>query len=291
LILLGSTPRSIFTIKYTMRSVTWGNLFPTITLLVVISLGYMLISPIINGFACFTFFLFYQVWKYLFTWQLDQAPASETGGLFFPKAIQHIFIGMYVQQLCLTALFFLAQDENKRASAIPMGALMVVLIFLTICFHLLIANSYGPLKSALPLSLADKTYDANHPIQSEEDLGPEPSMKPLPDRPASQDAANVENGGVKPIPIEAKPKDEEAEEDEELHDFTIEGPRDFDHPASVETQRIIWVPGDELGLGKAEVEDMKQRGIQASWEKAEMDEKGKVKITGPPPGGPEINVE
>lgn len=36
LILLGSTPRSIFNIKYTMRSVQWGTLFPTITLLVVI---------------------------------------------------------------------------------------------------------------------------------------------------------------------------------------------------------------------------------------------------------------
>ena len=36
LILLGSTPRSIFTIKYTMRSVEWGTLFPITTLLVVI---------------------------------------------------------------------------------------------------------------------------------------------------------------------------------------------------------------------------------------------------------------
>lgn len=36
LIILGSTPRSIFTIKYTMRDVQWGTLFPTITLLVVI---------------------------------------------------------------------------------------------------------------------------------------------------------------------------------------------------------------------------------------------------------------
>ena len=36
LILLGSTPRSIFTIKYTMRNVQWGTLYPTITLLVVI---------------------------------------------------------------------------------------------------------------------------------------------------------------------------------------------------------------------------------------------------------------
>ena len=271
----------------------------------------MLISPIINGFACFTFFLFYQVWKYLFIWQLDQPPASETGGLFFPKAMQHVFVGMYVQQLCMAALFFLARDGNNRPSAIPMGVLMVVLIFFTVrrtigppptsrstdslplqfCFNMVIVDSYGPLKSALPLSLADKTYNANDPNQSEEDLEREPSGKSVSDPRTSQDAAYAENGGLKPRPVEGKPKDEEAEEDEELHDFTIDGPKDFDHPASVEAQRVVWIPDDELGLGKAEVEDMVRRGVDATLEKAEMDGKGKVKITGPPPGGPDVNVE
>jgi len=162
---------------------------------------------------------------------------------------------------------------------------------------MVIVNSYSPLKSALPLSLADKTYGADDSNQSEEDLGedlepkPELSGKSISEPRTSQDAAYAEHGGLKPTPIEGKPKDEEAEEDEELHDFTIDGPKDFNHPASVDTQRIIWVPEDDLGLGKAEVEDMMKRRIQGSLEKAEMDEKGKIKITGPPPGGPEVNVE
>ena len=37
LFILGSTPRSIYAIKYTLRSVSWGTLFPGITLLAVIS--------------------------------------------------------------------------------------------------------------------------------------------------------------------------------------------------------------------------------------------------------------
>lgn len=109
----------------------------------------MVISPIINGFACFTFFFFYQAWKYAFTWQLDQPPAGETGGLFFPKAIQHVFVGMYVQQVCLAALFFLARDENDKASAVPMGAFMVVLIFFTVC---------GIVKTLPPLGIIDYFY-------------------------------------------------------------------------------------------------------------------------------------
>ena len=130
--LLGSTPRSVYNIKYSPRTSNWGTLFPATTLLVVITLGYSIISPIINGLAFAAFFLFYMLYKYLFTWVNDQPASSETGGLFFPKAIQHLFVGLYVQQVCLCALFFLAQGSTHKPSAIPEGALMVVLIVFTV---------------------------------------------------------------------------------------------------------------------------------------------------------------
>ena len=37
LFILGSTPRSVYSIKYTLRSVAWGTLFPAITLITAIS--------------------------------------------------------------------------------------------------------------------------------------------------------------------------------------------------------------------------------------------------------------
>lgn len=129
--LLRSTPRSVYTIKYSPRTSIWGTLFPTTNLLVIITLGYSIISPIINGLAFAAFLLFYFLYKYLFTWVNDQPRSSETGGLFFPKAIQHLFVGLYIQQLCLCALFFLARNSHDDPSAIPEGALMVVLIVLT----------------------------------------------------------------------------------------------------------------------------------------------------------------
>ena len=91
-----------------------------------------MISPIINGLAFVTFVLFYFLWKYLFLWQLDQPRSGDSGGLFYPRALQHVFVGLYLQQLCLAALFFLARDENGSPSAIPEGALMIVLIVLTV---------------------------------------------------------------------------------------------------------------------------------------------------------------
>lgn len=129
LFILGSTPRAVYTIKYTCRNVQWGTLFPTTTLLVVISelalplyrfamrieahckiyysfcvaLGYSILAPIINGLACAAFFGFYITYKFLFLWQYQQDLKTDTGGLFFPKAIQHVFVGLYIQQVGSTS--------------------------------------------------------------------------------------------------------------------------------------------------------------------------------------------
>lgn len=94
----------------------------------------MVISPIINGLAVTTFFLFYEMYKYRFLYQLEQPADTDTGGLFFPRAIQHVFVGLYIQQICLCTLFFLARNSKSQASAFVQGILMVVLLFFTVSF-------------------------------------------------------------------------------------------------------------------------------------------------------------
>ena len=242
-------------------------------LTVCLALAYSIISPIINGLAVMTFFLYYLLWKYLFLWQLDGQASGETGGLFFPKALQHVFVGLYIQQICLAALFFLARDQNKNASAVPEGALMIVLIIFTAFFHLIINNSYGPLIKYLPLTLADMTNgktDENVAAAAEEleeDASDEghsndcekravrkrastASAKEFPtkvDAEAIEDVAEPEASGS-PLAQKASlpvPKEERSRKgscvssvpgvDEEV------GPKDFYHPASVEPQRYIIV--------------------------------------------------
>ncbi|ORY39668.1 hypothetical protein BCR35DRAFT_273318, partial [Leucosporidium creatinivorum] len=156
LFILGSTPRSVFGIKYNMNGVAWGTLWPNMTLLTVIGLSYSIIAPLICGFAFIAFFLYWFVYKYLFLLVIDTPHSSETGGLFYPKALSHIFVGLYIEEVCLAGLFFLAQDNNKKNIGIPQGALMVVLIVFTIFFHLTINSGYGPLIDYLPLSVAPK---------------------------------------------------------------------------------------------------------------------------------------
>ncbi|PFH49884.1 hypothetical protein AMATHDRAFT_75949 [Amanita thiersii Skay4041] len=272
LVILGSTPRSVYSIKYVPPSVAWGTLFPGITLLVVISIGYSIISPIINGLAFATFFLFYLLYKYLFLWVFQQG--TDTGGLFFPKAIQHIFVGLYVEQVCLAALFFLVQNEEKHPIAIPEGALMIVLIIFTAFFHAVINNSYGPLEKSLPLTLTEKMLSGAETSPQEGYHPNRASMvsdsKPLSAESEAGDAPDTANAFATRQETEVEDPEEEA--------------YGFAHPAVSRPQRTIWLPKDAFGLAQEEEKQCREAGVDASvGPDAVMNEKGKVDVSGMPP--------
>ena len=63
---------------------------------------------------------------------MKQPRSEDTGGLFFPKALQHLFVGLYIQQLFLLGLFLLARNEKGHLSALPEGILMVALLIITV---------------------------------------------------------------------------------------------------------------------------------------------------------------
>jgi hypothetical protein len=249
--------------------------------------------------------LFYLVWKYLFLWQLDQPASGDTGGLFFPKAIQHMFVGLYIQQVCLAALFFLLKKGRVE------GGLTIALILITIFFHMLINNSYGPLLHSLPLTLAHKSYGMPQTGEQDEEIGDDESAdfggEESPDSPS--DLKKKET-----VPPKARPGHNGVTEESRVPPPIMtggntglqhnqgpgpsaeygasvpvegkrnEGPTDFNHPASVEPQRIIWIPQDPLGLGEAESSELMKDGIESSTENATMDAKGHVDIQGHPPG-------
>ncbi|OJA10645.1 hypothetical protein AZE42_04527 [Rhizopogon vesiculosus] len=293
--LLASTPRSVYNIKYAPSTIAWGTVFPGVTLLVVITFAYSIISPIINGLACFTFFLFYLLYKYLFLYRYTQPPSADTGGLFFPKALQHVFVGMYVQQICLCALFFLARNNNDKPStptcnngkpsAIPEGALMVVLIVITAGVHMIMNDSFGPLAKALPLSQAHRTFRHPEPSLALEDVDTGSGSK----RKETADPGDVSS------PIDKKPRvssssesdiehTPESDYDDAIFAHLPDGTEDygFAHPAVSRPQRIVWIPDDSLGLGREEVQANKDAGVKATTQNARMDEGGKVDVTGPP---------
>jgi hypothetical protein len=151
------------------------------------ALGYSVISPIINGLACATFFAFYMLYKYLFLWDYEMERSSDTGGLFYPKAMQHVFVGLYINevrgcnivdmrilmhdvQICLFALFLLARDPvAKKQIAIPEAIIMLLLILFTVsCCQTLI----GPqltlfLPGILPVDNQRLIWSSDQPVATD----------------------------------------------------------------------------------------------------------------------------
>ncbi|KAJ8075602.1 phosphate metabolism protein 7 [Marasmius tenuissimus] len=295
LFVLGSTPRSVYGIKYAMGSVAWGTLFPNITLLTVIALGYSIISPIINGLACFTFFAFYMLYKFLFLYVYQQDVTTDTGGLFFPKAIQHVFVGLYIQQLCLAALFFLAGGT----AGIVIGALTVVLIVSTIAFHIVMNNSYGPLIHALPLSLVDKMHVESDEADDNPESEPTSPTSATSGRRGAGDIEKVDSGSTSirktrgasidtrdDTPLRAR-EGSSHHSKADMHN-ALSAPRGppehaygFAHPAASRPQRIVWIPQDTTlgGMGEEEATACRSEGVAAvCGNGAMMNEKGKVNV-------------
>jgi calcium permeable stress-gated cation channel len=131
---------------------------------------------------------------------------------------------------------------------------------------LTISNSFDPLLYSLPLSLADKTYNAA------EDVDESPEEK--------QDVGSSSKPRSPHEKVGGSHDDVQLEGD----DFVLDGPKDFNHPASVEPQRTIWIPEDRLGLARSEIEDMRSKRILVGTDNATMDAKGIVDVRGSPPG-------
>lgn len=232
-------------------------------------MAYSIISPVINGLAVLAFFLFFQLYKYLFLWVLEQDQRRDTGGLFFPKAIQHLFTGLYLQQICLAALFFLARNADNKATSVPQGALMVVLIIFTAGFHAILNHSYAPLIVALPLSLKDRVgagvsvqevekdvdeVDESQ-TQSKERKSGEIVRKTV-NTPAALEAGQGiheerrEDGEEGPVTIvrEANTSGEAQKQDKAIADEKEHAEQNevekygFAHPATSRPQRTVWIP-------------------------------------------------
>jgi hypothetical protein len=81
---------------------------------------------------------------------------SDTGGVLYPRAINQTFTGLYVMELCLVGLFFIQDDENGNKACVPQGVIMVVAIFLTALYQVLLNWSFGPLLRYLPITFEDE---------------------------------------------------------------------------------------------------------------------------------------
>lgn len=266
--LLGSTPRKVWHLKNDMGAPAWGTLFPATLLIVVIFLGYMILAPIMNGFASVGMFSLYLAYRYLFLYVYDVKPQNETGGLFFPKAINHTFAGIYLGTFLVAAMYLFNTGSNQNF--IAFGVLTVLLLVIIFAYHYFLRNSYGPLLNSLPLDLSLKNSTAQG--SNVQALQAQPQQPALPEKDAyyvNNSAPGIPSSHV----VQMEDPHQTAIKSKSEHDSKMNA---FYHPARTSKQLVLWYPNDNFGIGRSNVAADYNAGYEATTEQAWINEKGKV---------------
>ena len=110
-------------------------------------------------FNIITFSLFWLVYRYntLYVTKFR----FDTGGLLFPTAINQLFTGLYLMELCLIGLFFLVKNASSDGTAYGtpckvQGIIMIMVLILTFLYQWLLNRAFGPLLRYLPITLEDE---------------------------------------------------------------------------------------------------------------------------------------
>nr|POE93111.1 uncharacterized protein rsn1 [Quercus suber] len=79
----------------------------------------------------------------------------DTGGLLFPTAVNQLFTGIYILELCLIGYFFISTNNGKIV-CLPQAIIMIVAMVLTIVYHWQLNSTFRPLLRYLPITLEDE---------------------------------------------------------------------------------------------------------------------------------------
>ena len=151
---ISSIPRARYRVWKKLRLMHYGGIYPIFTNMGVIAFCYACIAPLILVFAAGGMAFVHTVWKYniIYCWDTSM----DTKGLFYPRALTQLIIGLYLAEICLIGLFALNL-------AIGPLLLMVVFFLFTAVMHLSIRDAIKPLLQNLP-----QTLSLEEEIQEEE---------------------------------------------------------------------------------------------------------------------------
>lgn len=262
--LLDNTPRKKWKRYFTLTTLSWGTVFPIFTNFVVITLVYSVIAPLILLIAGLAFILFYVAYTYKMFYVSDFP--NDTGGLSFPRAIYQSFTGIYLMEIMLAALFFLARNDTNSPSAIAQGVLMCVLIVITVGIQWTMSASFDPLTHYLPVD-AEEFGRLEMPAGGKFERA-KAMVRVLKVPGISNDSNTVVH--INNAVFDA-------------YNNTMR--RAYMHPALRDPTPIVWIPKDKLDIADDEVQRTAASGLnlQISTSGAQFNEKFKIKIDCPPP--------
>jgi hypothetical protein len=107
---------------------------------------YAIISPIILPIQTIAFALFWIIYSRSTMLRTER----DNGGLFYPKALKHLVVGLYLMEISLIGLFLLVRDADGKATCVGQACLMTVATVLTAVYHHLLHRAFNPLLEFTP---------------------------------------------------------------------------------------------------------------------------------------------
>ena len=121
---LDKTPRKMYKRWISLSGLGWGTLMPIYTNLFVIAGCYAVVAPLVLGFAGIGLYFFYFAYRYNLMFVANAT--IDTKGRIYPRALQQLFVGLYVAEVCLIGLFAISSGTSVGA----VGPLILMIIFL-----------------------------------------------------------------------------------------------------------------------------------------------------------------
>jgi hypothetical protein len=142
--IFATTPRQLVGQKRTCPTVNLGTLIPGHTVIFVLGLEYAVIAPLIIPFIIlfYAFNYFVYLYQFLYVYELE----FETAGRAFPRAIRHVYVGLFTSELTLVGLFAI------RKGATGQLVLMIITLVLTVFSLAYYDKAFKPLFKYLPIS-------------------------------------------------------------------------------------------------------------------------------------------
>lgn len=144
------SPRKKYTSYVSLTTPLWGTFYPKFTGLAVIAITYSCIAPLVLGFAAVGLFFLYLALRYNFFYTFTTT--INTGGRAYGRALEQLFTGLYLMQICLLGLFIISTSSGSAISSGPV-ILMLILIVLTVVYHVKMRQALHKLTVTLPEDL------------------------------------------------------------------------------------------------------------------------------------------
>lgn len=142
--ILDSTPRQKWSRYSTLKQPGWAVIYPLYQLLGSIAIIYAIIQPLILGFAFLTFVFVYGAYLYSLTYVFTPN-VHDARGRNYPRSLFQLYVGIYLAEVCLIALFVF----KKNWACV---ALEGVCLAASAVAHVYMKRKFLPLFDIVPIS-------------------------------------------------------------------------------------------------------------------------------------------